>query len=159
MSRIQITSVCRAPGCGAIVRAAADATSPSPTPCPQCGVNALPNAAADWRRENRVESCPCCGGAEFFLRKDFPQKLGLAIVIVAALISMVLYARHTLAAFGVLAGVVVLDAMIYLLVRWVTVCYRCRAEFRGAAYNPRHSGFDLATAEKYPKPGTLDPAP
>jgi len=31
----------------------------------------------------------------------------------------------------------------------VTVCYRCRAEYRGNAYNPGHAGFDLATSEKY----------
>jgi hypothetical protein len=86
------------------------------------------------------------------VRKDFPQRLGLAIVIAAGLTSMLLYARHTLAALGLLAAVCILDALVFLCVGRVTVCYRCRAEFRRAAYNPAHAPFDLATAEKYPKP-------
>jgi hypothetical protein len=31
----------------------------------------------------------------------------------------------------------------------VTVCYRCREEFRDVALNPQHEGFELAVAEKY----------
>lgn len=99
-----------------------------------------------------LTTCPRCGGDEMFVRKNFPQKLGLGIVVVAGLVSFVLLSRHTLAALAVLAGVVVIDALIYLFVGTLTVCYRCRAEYRNVAYNPAHSGFDLATAEKYPKP-------
>ena len=101
--------------------------------------------------DGRINRCPCCGGSEVFVRKDFPQRLGLAVVVLAGLLSFVLLSRHTLLALGILAGVVALDALIYLFVGKVTVCYRCRAEFRGVRYNPAHHAFDLATAEKYPK--------
>ncbi len=36
----------------------------------------------------------------------------------------------------------------YLVVPKITVCYRCRAEFRGPV-NPEHGGFELAVGEKY----------
>jgi hypothetical protein len=44
---------------------------------------------------------------------------------------------------------VAVDALLYLVVGKMTVCYRCRAEFRDAPINPDHEGFDLAVAEKY----------
>ena len=43
----------------------------------------------------------------------------------------------------------VIDGLLYLFVPRVTVCYRCRAEFREVPINPAHHGFELATAEKY----------
>src|SRR5438552_545490 len=96
-----------------------------------------------------VRVCPECGCGDLFVRKDFPQKFGFLVVIVAAVSFLVLSAwRRTfyIGAF-VLAGAVVIDALLYALVPRVTVCYRCRKEFRGAAINPRHRGFELAVAE------------
>ena len=98
-----------------------------------------------------LTSCPNCGCADLFVRKDFPQKLGLAIVVVAALAFLALAARPQNFYLGALVLVVaaLVDAIIYMLVGKVTVCYRCRAEFRGVPINPKHEGFELATAEKY----------
>jgi hypothetical protein len=97
-----------------------------------------------------LEACPTCGCRDLFIRKDFPQKLGLTLVVVAALTFLVLAAwRHTfwLGALVLIAAAIV-DAILYALVPRTTVCYRCRAEFRGPI-NPNHGGFDLATGEKY----------
>jgi len=98
-----------------------------------------------------LTSCPKCGCADLFVRKDFPQKLGLAIVVVAAMTFLVLASRPRYFYLGAILLVVaaVVDAAIYLLVGKVTVCYRCRAEFRDVPINPRHEGFELAVAEKY----------
>jgi hypothetical protein len=91
-----------------------------------------------------------CGGKEFFIRKDFPQRVGLAVVVVFGLIATIFYyQRSIVASFATLAAAVVIDALIYFFVGRVTVCYRCRAEYRNVAYNPDHEGFDLATSEKY----------
>ena len=49
----------------------------------------------------------------------------------------------------VLGLAVVVDAALYLLVGKVTVCYRCRGEFREVPVNPEQGGFELAVAEKY----------
>jgi hypothetical protein len=98
-----------------------------------------------------LEACPTCGCTDLFVRKDFPQKLGLAIVVFAAVTFLVLASRPRYFYLGalVLVAAVVLDAAIYLFVGRVTVCYRCRAEFRDVPLNPRHEGFELAIAEKY----------
>ena len=95
-------------------------------------------------------TCPQCGCADLFVRKDFPQRAGLAIVVIAA-VSFVILARarqHMYLGVLVLLAAAAIDAVIYFFVGRVTVCYRCRAEFRGEV-NPDHAAFDLAIAEKY----------
>ena len=101
-----------------------------------------------------LSACPKCGCTDLFVRKDFPQKLGLAIVVVAAVAFLALASRPRYFYLGalVLVAAVVIDAAIYLFVGKVTVCYRCRAEFRNVPVNPEHEGFDLAIAEKYRAP-------
>jgi cell division protein FtsW (lipid II flippase) len=98
-----------------------------------------------------LTQCPHCGCRELFVRKDFPQKLGLAIVIVAAVAFIVLAASRTTFWIGalVLVAAVVVDLVLYLFVPRITVCYRCRAEFRDVPVNPEHEGYDLAVGEKY----------
>ena len=39
----------------------------------------------------RVDRCPVCSGGDFYIRKDFDPKVGLAVVIVGALISAGFY--------------------------------------------------------------------
>jgi len=97
-----------------------------------------------------ISVCPCCGGDELYVRKDFPQKPGLISVVIVAAASFYLFGKGQLLwALGILLAMIVVDFVIYLLVPRVTVCYRCRAEFRDVPINPEHRGFDLATAEKY----------
>ena len=98
-----------------------------------------------------LTSCPACGCRDLFVRKDFPQKLGLGIVVAAGAAFLALAARPRTFYLGVWVLVVAaaVDAVLYLFVRRVTVCYRCRAEFRDVPTNPDHGGFELAVAEKY----------
>jgi len=118
--------------------------------CPGCGRAVELSLDAAMAEQGRVTRCAACDGVEFFVRKDFPQKLGLALVVVFGLIATVFYSYKMVpAAFATLAALVVIDAIIYLFVGRVTVCYRCRAEYRGVAYDPNVEGFDLATSEKY----------
>jgi hypothetical protein len=108
-------------------------------------------------KASALTTCPACGCRDLFVRKDFPQKLGLAVVIVAGVAFVVLAARPRTFYMGawVLVGAVTLDGLLYLFVPRVTVCYRCRKEFRGVPINPKHGGFELAIAEKYrPAGGT-----
>jgi hypothetical protein len=85
-----------------------------------------------------------------FIRKNFPQKLGLAIVIAAALAFLILAANPTTFHIGawILAAAALVDALIFVFVGKITVCYRCRANIPGPL-NADHNPFDLATAEKY----------
>jgi len=98
-----------------------------------------------------LTNCPRCGCREFFVRKDFPQKLGMSIVVVAGVTFLVLAASRQLFYLGalVLLAAVGVDVVLYTLVPKMTVCYRCRTEFRGVPLNPEHGGYDLAVGEKY----------
>ena len=105
----------------------------------------------DRNRPAPLTSCPTCGCRDLFVRKDFPQKIGLAVVAVAAVAFLVLAARAATFYLGVwvLVAATAADALLYLVVPRVTVCYRCRAEYRDVPPNPAHGGFELAVAEKY----------
>jgi hypothetical protein len=39
------------------------------------------------------------------------------------------------------------DLLLYLLVKEVTLCYRCSAIYRGVVRDPRHAAFDLHVAD------------
>ena len=98
-----------------------------------------------------LQACPACGCRDLFIRKNFPQKLGLAIVAGAAIGFLVLAANPVTFYLGVyvLVAAVVVDAVLYFFVKKVTVCYGCRAEFPGVPLNPEHGPFELSVAEKY----------
>jgi hypothetical protein len=103
------------------------------------------------QRGEPLDRCPTCGCRDMFIRKDFPQKLGLSIVVVAAVAFLALAASRHYFYLGtiVLLAAVVIDAALYWFVPKITVCYRCRGEFRDVALNPEHEGFELAIGEKY----------
>src|SRR3954462_9896297 len=98
---------------------------------------------ADPENSAFLTACRDCGCRDLFVRKDFPQKLGLAIVIVAAVAFLALAANRATFYLGVLVllAAMILDAALYWLVPKITVCYRCRREFRDVPVNPEHEPF------------------
>jgi hypothetical protein len=125
---------------------------PSETPlsiaCGRCGQTASLTFSPAIREDRAVDRCPLCGGADFYLRKDFDPKLGLAVVIIGALISAGFYwFGHDLIAYSILGGAALIDLAVYGRLEDLTVCYRCHAEFRGA-YARAAGGFDLHTADE-----------
>jgi uncharacterized protein (DUF983 family) len=147
---MELRTACVNPNCPAIVRTPLGDPAPAAASCPACGSGRPLRVDAALVRDGRLELCPACDGREFFVRKDFPQKLGLAIVVAAALISCIfLYQKNLVGVWAVLGGAVLIDAALYFVTGRVVVCYRCRAEFRGLPYNPAIKPFDLATSEKY----------
>lgn len=101
--------------------------------------------------DGHLRTCPRCECPDLFVRKAFPQKLGLAIVLIAGISFLVLASnpRTFTIGIGVLVAATLIDAVLYFVVPRVTVCYRCRAEFPGVPISPEHEGFDLAVGEKY----------
>ena len=117
--------------------------------CPRCDVE-HPMTISDVVRSNEmVDQCAVCGGTELFVRKDFPQKLGLAVVVIFGAAALYYFTVSIAMAWGILTAAVLIDLLVYLSVRRVTTCYVCRAEYRKCSLNPNHEGFDLATSEKY----------
>jgi hypothetical protein len=141
---MQVTARC--PGCDASLPFRAP-EAPARIRCGRCG-RELPLAVSDAvRRDDAVDRCPVCEGGDFYVRKDFDPRTGLAFVIAGAAVSAVFYFfdRDTIA-YGILAAAVLVDLLVYRRLGDVTVCYRCHAEFRGRY--PRTAGaFDLHTAD------------
>ena len=117
--------------------------------CPRCGTTHPIDLPASVKNKDMVEHCVLCGGREMFIRKDFPQLLGLGVVVLFGLASIYFFSRSLLLAWGVLASAVLIDLVIFAFVGKVTTCYACRAEYRKGMLNPEHEQFDLATSEKY----------
>jgi len=146
---MQIRYHCPTEGCVAIIEyEPLEGCGPTMT-CPRCKVAHPMNISESLRREGRVDHCAVCGGTELFIRKDFPQRLGLAIVVIFGLVAIYCFTFSVLTAWTVLASAVALDLLIYAFLGKATTCYACRAEYRKCLLNPAHEGFDLATSEKY----------
>jgi hypothetical protein len=99
-----------------------------------------------------LRRCGWCGCDDLYLQKDFPQGLGLAIVVVGFAISTVFwYYEMPIPAYLVLLASALLDMVLYYRVPDVTICYRCLGQYRGAGSNPdrRFQPFDLAIGERY----------
>ncbi|GIK17287.1 MAG: hypothetical protein BroJett003_22510 [Planctomycetota bacterium] len=140
---------CPKEGCVALIELEPLQSAVGGIECPRCRTRHRVTLSEDILRNNRVDACALCGCRELFIRKDFPQRLGLGIVVVAAVISFLSYKSNLLLSWGVLAAAVVIDLAIYFVIGTVTVCYACRAEYRDTAANESHRGFDLAQSEKY----------
>lgn len=107
-------------------------------------------AAAAPASEPALHGCRVCGNRELYIQKDFPHWLGMGILVVACLASVVTYALYYIkTTWTILIGSAAVDGILYLLMGDVTVCYRCRTQYRGFPPNPEHHPFDLATGEKY----------
>lgn len=123
------------------------AEAPGAIRCGQCGHEIPLDVSEALREDSAVDRCPVCGGGEFYRRKDFDPKVGLAVVITGAAISAGFYwFGLDLVAYGILAAATLVDLVVYGRLKELTVCYRCHSEFRGA-YRQTASAFDLHTAD------------
>jgi DNA-directed RNA polymerase subunit RPC12/RpoP len=144
MSAMQVTTRC--PGCRSALPVTA-AEAPSAIRCGRCGREIPLSFTATIRADERVDRCPVCEGGDFYVRKDFDPKTGLAFVIAGAAISAIFYwFNQDLIAYSVLAAAALIDLVIYGRLKTITVCYRCHAEFRGK-YQRTAGAFDLHTAD------------
>jgi len=135
--------------------------------CPQCDQTssadltpemrelACPSCAAKWpvpagSVTDTVSQCFICPSTELFVRKDFSQSLGVAIVVAGVVASSAFWAWHMpYWTYGVLFTTALIDVVLYLLVGNVLQCYRCHAQYRDVPALSQHGGFDLETHEKY----------
>ncbi|MDR3638750.1 MAG: hypothetical protein P4L84_33395 [Isosphaeraceae bacterium] len=144
---MELTFEC--PGCRAVNNVRGVESSPA-VKCRSCArEHALRGSA--WNAEGIV-ACPWCATEDLYLQKDFPQGLGLFIVLVGFGISTVFwYYENPVPAYLVLLASALIDLVLYYRVPDVTICYRCLCQFRGPGSNPlgRFHPFDLAVGERY----------
>ena len=102
--------------------------------------------------ESFAESSPCvvCQNAELYRKKDFPHGLGLFLLTAACVVSFITYGYYKVwLTWCILIGTAIFDAVLYLCVGDVVVCYRCNAHYRGLKNRENIPAFDLGIAERY----------
>lgn len=131
--------------------------------CTSCGavlpIPADAFAAGDGEHPARLQRCIACPSLELFVRKNFPQRLGVSIVVAGLAASCVAWAnRELVLTFGILFGSALLDVMLFLFMPNCLTCYRCGARYSGegvedlggdATGGRTFGGFDLETHEKH----------
>jgi len=124
------------------------ADAPAAIRCGRCGRDIPLEVTAAPVAGRGVAPCPACRGGEFYRRKDFDPKVGLAVVIAGATISAIFYwFGRDLIAYSILAAAALIDLIVYGRLKDITVCYRCHTEFRGAV-RPTAPAFDLHIADE-----------
>jgi len=137
----------RCPHCDQIGRAEFDQTAIELS-CPACRTAwPIPAAAVT---ETGIARCLICPSTELFIRKDFSQKVGVAIVVLGFVVSSVFwYYRMPFWTYGVLFATALIDVVLYIVVGNVLHCYRCQAQYRGVPGLGNHEPFNLETHEKH----------
>jgi hypothetical protein len=123
--------------------------------CEKCG--RAYEARLDWVvNPEGVERCAFCDNHAFFLQKDFDQRLGCLIMGISLAAALFVGWRAGWIWFTpVLLVSVVIDWIVASRIKPVTICYRCDAEYRDVAPNPRHKGYDPHVAERYAETKTV----
>jgi hypothetical protein len=116
--------------------------------CNSCGQGlTVPEDAVEG---NRVKRCLVCPSTDLFVRKDFPQRLGVLLVAVGIIgSSYAWYHANLLWTFGILFATALADVLLYTLVGDALMCYRCQAQYRGVEEMDSHGAFDLETHERH----------
>jgi hypothetical protein len=116
-----------------------------------CGHCQLRLTAADAVDERgRLRRCLVCPSTDLFLRKDFPQRLGVGLVIVGFLASSVAwYYYRPWPALAVLLATALIDAVLYFVCGDAVSCYRCGAIYRGVPDHQQHPPFSLEVHERH----------
>jgi hypothetical protein len=142
---MNITYAC--PSCERTTRSEFDETSPRLI-CVQCGAEqAIPAGAVS---EDGVSRCLVCPSDELFLRKDFPQRLGVTIVAVGLAASCIPWYFHNwYGTFAILFATALVDVVLYLTMGDMLQCYRCQAQYRGVPGLDSHESFSLETHERH----------
>ncbi|MEY3205456.1 MAG: hypothetical protein RLZZ21_1787 [Planctomycetota bacterium] len=130
--------------------------------CPHCAAELpVPEDAIAWSAPDggavrpgegraRLARCLVCPSSELFARKDFPQRLGVGIVVVGLAASCVTWGMRLLVpTFAILFATALIDVVLYFFMPECLTCYRCAARYRGDGVTDDHGGFDLETHEKH----------
>jgi hypothetical protein len=142
---MNITYSC--PQCEAINRCEIGAGTPEIV-CVGCGKEL--NPPSDAITDGQVRRCLVCPSTDLFVRKDFPQQLGVGLVTIGLVASCVAWAYSQLyRTFAILFGTALVDVALYLVVPNALMCYRCGAMYRGAAEIDAHGSFNLETHERH----------
>ncbi len=116
--------------------------------CPACQHSVV--VARDAVGDGHVIRCLVCPSDELYVRKNFPQRLGLTIVVIGFMASCIpWYYRNWWGTFAILSATALLDLLLFFLMGSLLQCYRCHAQYRGVAGLENRDAFNLEIHEKY----------
>ncbi len=142
---MNITYLC--PKCDEATRTHFTATERSIT-CMHCQQEILIPENAIQGEE--IKHCLSCPSTDLYVRKDFPQILGVGIVAVGLIGSAIpWYYSYVVWTYVFLFGTALIDLLLYSIVPNCLMCYRCEAQYRGCEDIDQHGEFDLEVHEKY----------
>lgn len=70
-----------------------------------------------------LKECPVCSRMDFYKQKDFNRKIGATLFVIAAILSIWTYGLSLVVLY-------LLDLFLFRKLAMVTVCYKCRTNFR-----------------------------
>jgi hypothetical protein len=116
--------------------------------CPQCGVSL--HIPRDAIQAETVTRCLVCPSEDLYVRKDFPQRLGVGLVVLGIVGSSIAWAySQVFWTFAILFATALVDVALYAVVGDALMCYRCHAQYRGTSHMQRHGQFSLETHERH----------
>ncbi len=116
--------------------------------CPHCQQRIA--VADDTVSDNRIKQCLVCPSTDLYVRKDFPQRLGVALVGLGIIGSSIAwYHMHIIGTFAILFATALADVLLYFFVGDALMCYRCDTLYRDVEEMDSHGSFNLETHEKY----------
>jgi len=136
--------------------------------CPQCeqtvsapvppGVDAVACSACQSRvaiprgafEGAGLRRCLVCPSSDLYVRKDFPQRLGVTLVVLGFAASCVAWHYHEIfLTFGILFATALADVLLYVLCGEALQCYRCGAMYRDVPGIEDHAPFSLDVHERH----------
>lgn len=82
-----------------------------------------------------LKECPVCTRQDFYKQKDFNRKIGVALFVVAAILSIWTYGLSLVALYLV-------DLFLFRKLALVAICYKCRTNFRNLTNMSEIRDFD-----------------
>lgn len=120
MMSVQITCT----GCGSSVEVHPDVTAEK-VKCDIC-THVTPVHFKAPHVEGKLEECPVCTRQDFYKQKDFNRKIGVALFVIAAILSIWTYGLSLVALYLV-------DLFLFRKLAMVAICYKCKTNFRSLA--------------------------
>ena len=110
--------------------------------CAACGASTALPEATHLVETGAADVCPVCGSKDLYQQRDFNRRLGLGLAAIGLLTGPFTQWISTIA-------FVALDALLYLLVPLVSVCYACEAQQRGVDRSKVPPKFEIALHDVY----------
>lgn len=110
--------------------------------CPTCEHETTLHDVPELLDSAPISPCPVCGSTDFYWQRDFNRALGIFIVVVGCVLG-----PFTSWISVVIA--VAIDALLYVIVPSVVICYACNAQVRRFTEEQRPEAFDIAIHDVY----------